>query len=341
LRLKSTPLALILTALAASASAETTRSLRAELDPAESARFAIENLAGSMKITSGAGSAVVVLATVHAESDALADALQFERRTGKAGERMLRLKYPVDRYTAYRYPGAGGTSNLRYSETGETEDHGFWGGGTRISVSSHAGVLLYADLEIQLPSRSVQAGFFNRVGPISAAGVRGTLRFDSAGGDVTLSRVSGDVLIDTGSGDASATDCEGSLRCDTGSGNCDIARFSGEHLAVDTGSGELRLTSVKATHIDADTGSGDVVAEDVEMETFKADTGSGDVRLRLPRDSSFEMLADTGSGDIVSHFSDAEAIVRRREVVGYRRGDGRVKIDLDTGSGDVVIEPSK
>jgi hypothetical protein len=26
-------------------------------------------------------------------------------------------------------------------------------------------------------------------------------------------------------------------------------------------------------------------------------------------------------------------------VVGYRRGDGRIAIDVDTGSGDLVIEP--
>lgn len=31
--------------------------------------------------------------------------------------------------------------------------------------------------------------------------------------------------------------------------------------------------------------------------------------------------------------------LKRREVVGYRRGDGRTRIDVDAGSGDLVIEP--
>ena len=38
---------------------------------------------------------------------------------------------------------------------------------------------------------------------------------------------------------------------------------------------------------------------------------------------------------------DAEPILKRREVVGYRRGDGRIKIEVDAGSGDVVLKPAR
>lgn len=336
MRHATTPFALVLLALCGPAAAEATRTVHAELSSGESARFAVENLAGSMRITTG-GDKLLVTATVHGETDALAASLQFERRSGKAGEPLLRLKYPIAETRSFRYPGAHGTSELRYSESGQIDDH--WWGGQRVTVSDHKGTLLYADVSVQVPAKSLEAGFFNRVGPIEATGVHGTLRFDTAGGDVTLSHVSGDVVADTGSGDVSASDGSGTLRCDTGSGQCEVARFSGERLSVDTGSGDLRLSDVKCREIDADTGSGDVLADHVDVDSFKADTGSGNVTLRLPRDASFELRADTGSGDIVSRFKDAEPILRRREVVGYRRGDGHVKIDLDTGSGDVRIEP--
>jgi hypothetical protein len=331
------PLALMLLALCGQAGADSIRSVRAELSGAEAARFAIENLAGAMRVSAGPGDKVVVVATVHGESDPLAAALQFERRSGKTGEPLLRLKYPVAETRSFRYPGAHGTSQLRYSESGELNDH--WWGGQRVTVSDHEGTLLYADLEVQVPARELQATFFNRVGPIAASGVRGTLRFESSGGEVTLSHVGGDVVADTGSGDVSVRDGSGTLRCDTGSGGCEIARFDGLRLLLDTGSGALRLSDVKCREIDADTGSGDVLAERLEVDSFRADTGSGDVTLRLPPDASFEMHADTGSGEIVSRFKDAEPIMRRRELVGYRRGDGRVKIELDTGSGDVRLEP--
>ena len=35
----------------------------------------------------------------------------------------------------------------------------------------------------------------------------------------------------------------------------------------------------------------------------------------------------------------AEAIRSGRKIVGYRRGDGRIRIHADTGSGDVVVAP--
>jgi len=73
----------------------------------------------------------------------------------------------------------------------------------------------------------------------------------------------------------------------------------------------------------------------------KADTGSGDVRIELDPDSGFEIHADQGSGDIQSRFRDAEPILKDRTVVGYRRGDGHIRIRVETGSGDLVVEPSR
>lgn len=43
----------------------------------------------------------------------------------------------------------------------------------------------------------------------------------------------------------------------------------------------------------------------------------------------------------MSRFSDAQPIVHGKQVVGYRRGDGKIRIDVETGSGDVVIEPGR
>lgn len=324
-------------ALALPASAEVTKVLKAELTPAEAQRFAVENLIGTMRISAGSGSGVHVVATIHAESQALADSLSFERKTSRKGLPLLLLQYPVKEHREYRYPGLRGTTNF---QPGRDDDSWGWGFGRRdeIRVSDRSGVLLYADLEIEVPRQSIEATFYNRVGPMSASGASGKLWFDTAGGDVKLDGISGDVVVDTGSGDVKATSLKGSLRCDTGSGNCAVDGFDGDAISLDTGSGDVSLRRVKARRIDADTGSGDVVADGVEMETLKADTGSGDVRLSLPAAMGFELRADLGGGDIDNHIADARPILRSQELVGYRRGDGRVRIDLDTGSGDVVLD---
>ena len=45
-------------------------------------------------------------------------------------------------------------------------------------------------------------------------------------------------------------------------------------------------------------------------------------------DARGHITADTGSGAVALH------------VVGYRRGDGHIRIDVDTGSGSLVLEPA-
>jgi hypothetical protein len=311
-----------------------TKVLNAEVSGADAARFAVSNLIGAMRVRSGSGPTAKVVATVHAESQALADTLRFERKTTRRGLPLVELRFPVDEERRFRHPAIQG----RHSFSPSDDDDWGWFGRHRVSVSPDEGVLLYADVEIELPKGEREAEFYNRVGTITASDVKGRLRFDTAGGDVKLDKVGGDVLVDTGSGNLKGAGLEGSLRCDTGSGDCDIDGFSGDRISLDTGSGNVSLRRVSAKRIDADTGSGDVVAEGLETESFAADTGSGDVRLKLPRDMGFELRADTGGGDIENHIEDATPVVRRREVVGYRRGDGRVRFDLDTGSGDVVLE---
>jgi DUF4097 and DUF4098 domain-containing protein YvlB len=302
-----------------------------------------------MKVMAGNGTTAEIVATLHAESAAVLDSMSFVATTDSEGRPSLRVRYPEGE-SRFRYPQSGGhNSEVRYD-------------GRRVKVSSRSGVVAYADLEVRLPREVAEVRLKNGVGSISASGVSGGLGFDTGSGDVTLSDVSGDVVADTGSGNVKASGLEGSFRCDTGSGDCSITGFRGEKLDLDTGSGTLEATDVEALRLDADTGSGNVrvsnarVEEiradtgsgDVEVEVtsgdlrrVKADTGSGDVRLRLPSDATFEVRAHLASGDIESGFADAEAIFKKREVVGYRRGDGRIKIEVDTGSGDVVVEPAR
>jgi hypothetical protein len=348
-------------AIANPAAAEATRTLRVQLqgDPAQP--FAVENLAGTMSVVPGSGDTVVAVATVHAESDELAASMRFEQVRGEKGVPTLRVRYPVDRHSVYRYGGrakdggggfldwisGGGGNRLKY------DDH-------RVSVSGSRGVVLYADVEIQVPRKVIDAHFRNHVGSISAQGVEGRVKFDTGSGDVTIRDAKGAIMADTGSGDVQASDVEGSFVCDTGSGECNVSGFKGDNLKCDTGSGTVRVDAASARRIAVDTGSGDVRVRAIDVEEFAADTGSGDVelavegsrlarvnadtgsgsvRLRLGPEASFEAHASTGSGDVVSRYRDAEAIVRGKEVVGYRRGDGRIRIDVETGSGDVVLEP--
>jgi hypothetical protein len=350
----------------ATAGAESTRELRVELTGGTAQPFAVENLAGTMRVTAGTSNTVVAVAKVHAESAELAAGMRFEQVTGPRGVRTLRVRYPVDRHRSFRYSAAPSRSDDDWAWLEALVSTLGGGGnsmeydGARVSVSSNRGVVLYADVEVQVPRGELEAEFRNRVGPLFGDGVRGRLRFDTGSGTVTVRDLEGKVVADTGSGDVHAERIKGSFVCDTGSGNCEVTGFSGEDLSCDTGSGDVRIVGAVARRLKLDTGSGNVsvregdaeelVADtgsgdvDVSLEGSRlarvnADTGSGDVRMRLGSAASFRVRANTGSGDVVSHYSDAEAIRDGRKVVGWRRGDGRIQIHADTGSGDVVVQP--
>jgi hypothetical protein len=350
---------------AAAARAESTRQLRVQLSGDPGRAFAIENLAGTMTVSVGSSDAVVAVATVHAESEELASAMRFEQVAGRDGVPTLRVRYPVDRHRAFRY-GAGPSRSDGVLSWLEAIAGALGGGssmeydGAHVSVSSNRGVVLYADVDVKVPPRVLDAVFRNRVGPLSGEGVRGRLRFDTGSGTVTVRALDGQVVADTGSGDVHAQDLKGSFTCDTGSGNCEVTGFSGDTLSCDTGSGDVRVVRVDARKVKLDTGSGNVSVREAEADELVADTGSGDVevelegsrlqranadtgsgnvRFRLGEGASFHLRASTGSGDVISRYADAEAIRDGRKVVGYRRGDGRIRINADTGSGDVLLEP--
>ncbi len=330
--------------VAGAAGAETTRTLRAELTPERGTPFTVENLAGEMAVLPGDGPTVTVVATVHAEDARTADAVTLDEVRGKHGFPTLRLAYPFD---TVRYRDAG-NSRVEY-------------GGRTVRVSSRRGVEVWATVEVRVPRSEFEGTFRNVVGSLRAEGVAGTITLDTASGDIEARRVSGDVTADTGSGDVRAEDVHGEFSCDTGSGHCIIAGFDGDELECDTGSGDVRVENVTARRVTADTGSGDVRVNGADIERFtgdtgsgrialevvgqrlervEADTGSGSVTILLPPDTGFRLTADVGSGRVRSRFSDAIAIVDDDDVVGYRRGDERVRIDADTGSGGVTVGPA-
>jgi len=352
--------ALVAVVLAPALAAEVTRTLKIEVPPA-AARFAIENLAGAMRISSGPGDTVVAVATVHAESEDLAALVRFEKVADATRPDTFRVRYPYEKSTSFRYPGSGkGESHQGWLDS-------FVGSGTttkydghKVKVSGGSGLLVYADLEIQLPRRAVDGAFRNLVGPLHATGVEGKLQFDTGSGKINLEEVKGEIKSDAGSGDVKATNLEGSFACGTGSGDCILDGFRGDTVSLSVGSGDMRLSSIVAKKLSSDAGSGDLTAVDIDVEEIdtdagsgnveitaksarlarvKSDAGSGDLTLRLGPDASFDAHVEQGSGEIVNRYADAQPIVQGKEVIGYRRGTGRTRIDFEAGSGDLVLEP--
>lgn len=350
-------LAMAIAAATADSRAETVRTLKAELSGPDASRFAVENLVGTLRVTTGTGSAVEIVATIHAEKAELADAVRLERVPDGAAPVALRVRYPYDSVSTFRYRAPSDGDGLMGWSTSDSFEYD----GHRVRVNRGHGTWLYADLEVRVPSTRVQAYFSQRVGQIEAEELQGELGFRVASADLKLRRLDGKLTIEGSSGDIRARDIKGSWSSDFSSGDCDLVGFDGDLLSVHTSSGDASLRSVRARRAEFESTSGDLRLIEADLQELSAEatsgdvafeaagsglkearirTSSGDVSLRLPVDANFDVEADQSSGDMDVLFSGGSVVNHRDRIVGYHRGSGGARIRVRTSSGDLTVSPS-
>jgi hypothetical protein len=321
----------------AAVGAEVTRTLESRAALAPGALLKLENLAGRIEVRPAAGGEVLLRATVHAESAALADRLRFDLEETD-GKLEIDLGYPVNEHREYVYPEANLPRVLGFRTTVRSEYRG-----TKVTVHGRPNgkaVLLFADLEIELPE-GARADLRTLAGTIRAERVAGELRLDTGRGDITARAGEGGLEIDTGSGAVEVTSHRGKVAVDTGSGSVRLEGVEGD-VEIDTGSGGVKLVKVRGGKIAADTGSGGIELTEVEG-ALRLDTGSGSIRGTglLARD---EVAADTGSGGI--HLEGDFSAVRRLEVgtgsggvtLGFTGTPPALRYEIRTGSGGIDVD---
>jgi hypothetical protein len=349
---------ILLTVATPAVRAEVTKTLRAQLPGAATRPVAIENLLGRMRVTAGPTDAVVVVATVHADDEALASSVKLEEVRGAGGVATLRVRYPATS-RVLRYPSRGddgGWDGFPFFGESNTERYD----GHRYRVSSHRGTVLYADLEVQVPARVAAATFLEPVGRVEAEGLEGKLFFRVESADLQLDRLRGDVEASGTSGDTRASGISGSWRSDFSSGDCELERFEGSSVAFHTSSGDVAARDVVADRLSIGTSSGEARIRDADVREIeahassgdlsvafagnrlarvRAEASSGDVRLALAPDAQFLAEGDQSSGEMRVRFEDGERRFRRGDLVSFRRGAGGADIQVTTSSGDFTIEP--
>ena len=358
-----TILLLSLTGVVAAASAQ-----QPERFTLAGADVAIYNLAGAVTVEPGTGSVTVQVTrggTGAAKLTIAQDDID-DRQT-------LRIVYPGDR-VVYGGLARGSSTELRVRDDGtfgegdyhdDDDDHGHSRDrhtrrhdheGRRVRITGAGeGLEAHADLKIQLPAGR-EAAIYLAVGKVSVANVDGRLRIDAHSAPVTATGTKGELSVDVGSGTVNVSGAEGSLSVDTGSGPVEVSRFRGSELSVDTGSGEVTATDIQARDLTIDTGSGDIVlsgasAPTVSLETgsgsvtadlrteialLSVETGSGNIAVTAPGSLGAEVEIETASGDIETDFPLQMTRHARDHLVG-RIGDGKGRIAMETGSGDIRL----
>lgn len=334
----------------------------------------LENLAGRVTARLAPGSTTTITATVQAvarteaEAQKLLDALEL-RFVEANGGIQVEARYPLDRHRTYRYPAReSGTTESTYKGrrvkiTSRDEDDAvaLWvdfdlelARGVGLRGKEMAGSFALTGIEGPV---KVENGW----GDMSFSGVNGSLSAGTGSGGLSVKSHRGEVVLATGSGDIVAEDITGSIVAETGSGNVHVSKASGR-LEVSTGSGNVEVRGAEAA-VDIDTGSGDTHIQDVSGREVEVDTGSGSIRVDSPalfKDPAARARFETGSGDVIlmideqasmlldfdsgsGRVESPRALAGRLERIGdhgagrYQIGAGESHVEVDTGSGDVVL----
>lgn len=324
---------------------------------------AIYNLVGELRVEAGTGSDVAIELTRGG-----ADAAKLDVQSGPLrGRETLRVIYPDDVILMPDW-GRGWNTTLRVRDDGTFgEEHGrhdrdSWsreGHQVRITGRGRDGLEAYANLRVSVPAGKNVALYLG-VGKAFVSNVDGNIRVSVASADVSADRTKGVLHIETGSGNVDVRTAAGDVSLATGSGDVTVSGADGSRLYLETGSGSVTLTDGKAATVHVETGSGDIEAtstagDELSFETgsgnvnvalvatFRTvhiETGSGDVTLKVPPTVGAEVDLDTGSGEI--DLGGLTLQVRRIEhdhVTGTM-GDGKGRLSVETGSGDVRLQKS-
>jgi DUF4097 and DUF4098 domain-containing protein YvlB len=290
-----------------------------------SAPVQIENLLGRARIVPGHGE-LVVRATVSAERQDLADAVQVRRIDGRDSVSII-IDYP-DEVSRIRYDGD------EFRRIDARVDYQ----GRRLRVASAKGERVRVDLEILVPSgralRVTQA-----IGGIEASDVRGDLALVTRYGAIRVADAAGQLDVQSGSGRISVAAFRGPVNADTGSGAVELENVLGRTHA-ETGSGSVRMRGIDGD-VTARTGSGGVHLSDL-TGTLNARTGSGSVRVeRLTAGADLSVATGSGGVSVAGDLAAAGNIA-------VRTGSGSVtlesstplslRLELNTGSGSLKVD---
>lgn len=206
-----------------------------------------------------------------------------------------------------RYPDRAIRSPNRGRSTAWVRDDGTWGGssdrrgGRRVELSNSSNALdASADIELRVP-RGTSARVYLLVGAVDVRNVAGELHVDVSSASIS-------------------------------------AVGSRANLWLDTGSGAVRVLNASLRRASFDTGSGRVIGSFRNTpESISMDSGSGDVTVELPADAGLTLDLSTSSGKITSDFPVTVSSQSRRSLRGTI-GDGRGRLEVDSGSGDLRLQ---
>lgn len=158
------------------------------------------------------------------------------------------------------------------------------------------------------------------------------LNVESASGDVELEDILGEQRIGTASGDITLTGSRGCVEIGTASGDISVYDHGGGALQLHSSSGDMEAETQAA--LTAESASGDMELTVTDAAGYvTASSASGDISCYI-KGGRYRAKLSTRSGDLLNH-SGKQSSSGGREL---HLGEGETLVELQTSSGDILLE---
>ena len=181
-------------------------------------------------------------------------------------------------------------------------------------------------------------------GSITVNGIRGVLVLDTVNGDIAVIDPGSEIRATAVNGEIDVKDLKGEAELTTVNGDITLDAGDLSDLRTETVNGDTQIRSGKTRRLRSQTVQGDIVFAGALDAAARLDFEShaGDITVRVPSEPGYVLAVESFSGDIENRANGAVA-VRPDFGPGTHLdttvGSGAARIDAQSFSGDIVIEP--
>ena len=200
-----------------------------------------------------------------------------------------------------------------------------------------------AKVDILLPAgASIDAS--STKGDITVKGIHGVLVLEAILGDISVMDPGREIRASAVNGDIDVDDLRGEAELSTVNGDITLDSPDLQELRTQTVNGDTQVRGQKVRRLQSQTVQGDIVFGGTLDAAARLDFEShaGDISIRLPNDPGYVLALESFSGQIQNGVSGVSA-TRPQYGPGTSLdttvGSGGARVEAQTFSGDIVIEP--
>lgn len=200
-------------------------------------------------------------------------------------------------------------------------------------------------IEVTVPAgASLDASSTN--GDVTTHGVHGLLVLQTVNGDVAIADPGAEIRVTVVNGEIDVDDMRGEAELTTVNGDITLDAGDLDDVKTQTVNGDTQVRSKKVKRLRSQTVQGDIMFAGALDAAARLDFEShaGDITIRVPNEPGYVLALESFSGEIQNGASGASAS-RPQYGPGTSLdttvGSGSARIEAQTFSGDIIIEPPK